>query len=325
MVTIKEIAKDLNFSVSAVSRALSSDPERVKLVNSEHRKRIIEAAAGLGYKHNRQAEFMQRGRNATIGVFVPEICDKQMCNLMFGIAETAFSQGFPVNFHPGIDAKSYETFIRANLDNPSAGIISYPTTFDQTHHTAELLRKYHCKHGKILLLNAIVPEDGIPSLNMDEAYGGRLAAQALKAHDCSIYLHCASTKYVSQMRVEGFIEELGGFEIDSIPRNAQLDFWQKKLKKYSKIGVFARHDRAAGEYIRQLRQAGADFGKNVFIVGYDNSPLAEVLDPALTSIEQPFREQGRQAVEMLLSLIYEKNGNMPVETMKPSRIRRDSA
>ncbi|MFA6566587.1 MAG: LacI family DNA-binding transcriptional regulator [Victivallales bacterium] len=325
MVTIKKIAQDLNLSVSAVSRALSPVPERVKLVNSRHRKMIIEAAAFMGYKRNRQAEFMQRGRNAAIGVFVPEICDSQMCNLMFGIAETAFSHGFPVNFHPGIDAKSYEAFIRANLNNPSAGIISYPPTFDQTPHTAELLHKYHQGHGRILLLNTTVAEDGIPSLNMDETYGGKLAAQTLKKHDCQIYLHCASTKHVSKMRITGFTEELSGNRINSIPRCAKLDFWQNKLKSYSRIGIFARHDLAAGEYIRQLRQAGADFGKNVFIVGYDNSPLSEVLDPALTSIKQPFREQGRKATEILLSLIYGKNENTPIETMKPSLIKRDSA
>ena len=323
MITIKGLARELNLSASAVSRALSNEPERVKLVSAGKRERILRAAREKGYRRNRHAEYLQQGKSATIGVFVPEICDRLMCELVFGIAETAFRHGFPVNIHPGMDSASYEEFIRANLNNPGVGIISYPTTFDASNRSRELLVQYRRQHGKILLLNSATPEKGMPSLAMDEAHGGRLAAEALQEHDCDLYVHCGATRYVARQRMEGFVAALKDKRVQSVPRGADPAFWRRLLRQHARIGVFARHDRAASGYIADLRRVEARFGENAFIVGYDNMSLSEHLDPALTTIVQPFREEGRLAVEMLLASIYGKKTENRL--LKPSLLRRASA
>ena len=69
-VTIVDIAKELNISVSAVSRALRNDDYNV---NKETKKRILETAKRMGYKRNELAVNLRKQNTRTIGIIVPEI------------------------------------------------------------------------------------------------------------------------------------------------------------------------------------------------------------------------------------------------------------
>jgi len=88
------------------------------------------------------------------------------------------------------------------------------------------------------------------------------------------------------------------------------------------VGVFAVNDKLALMIIRSLREAGLEVGRETLVVGYDDLELAAEADPPLTTIHQPFREEGRLAARKLINLIYGVNEKS--EMVSPRLVARDS-
>ena len=89
MVSLSDIAKEVKFNVSVVSRALSENPDKHAVVKAETRELIQRTAMRMGYQPNRQASFNGRKRCATIYCFLPENADRLTADLMYGIVRTA--------------------------------------------------------------------------------------------------------------------------------------------------------------------------------------------------------------------------------------------
>lgn len=323
MATIKDLARELELSPSVVSRALNPHPDANARVAPETRQRVEEAAARLGYRRNRIAEFMQRGKAATFGVFIPDFSNRLVADLMFGISEQAAEYGFPLNFYPGMSEEAYRRFISGNLANPCSGIISYPYRIDESALLRELLVSYQAGGGKVLLLNT-VGSATVPALAMDEEAGGRLAAEALLAHGCAAYLvndnfPARRKGFVAALRQAGSERPVATFsrdEAEAALRKAAADYG-------CPLGVFSVTDADAMAFLSLFRHLGLSVGREVFLIGYDDLALTALTDPPLTTIHQPFREQGRRAVEKLVSLIYGHREES--ELIAPRLVRRLSA
>lgn len=321
MVTIKDISNELGISVSAVSRALNPNSPQRNLVSADNIRLICETAERMGYRRNRHAEFMQRGRSATIGVFIPEFANRLIADLMFGISECAALNGFPVSFFPGMGADSYVKFIEANVSNPGSGIISYPFLIEECAKVRSALERYAEGGGKVLLLNS--PPETMPTLSMDEFYGGRLAAQALLRHDCDCYMvrdfeHGRRSGFEAELESAGALPRLRHFTDDTLEEELE-----RAAEGHRSCGVFGMTDLEALHCLNVFQRLGREVGRDAFVVGYDDLDFSEACDPPLTTIHQPFREFGRAAVEKLLKIIYGDAENH--ETIKPWRIDRHSA
>ncbi len=322
MITIKDIARELNLSHSVVSRALNPNPDANARVSPATKQLVEETAQRLGFRHNRIAEFMKRGRSATIGVFLPEYSNRLIADLMTGISETAAENGFPLNFYFGLSYKSYAGFIRDNIRNPSSGIISYPFDINTSDTISELFKEYNSSGGKAILLNAVPQNDPkLPVLYMDEKAGVQAAADCLKRHSCSVYL--ATTAF--SPRTSAFIDDLSDCDRREIA-SSELTSWLQNFQDSGgqfPVGVFATTDEDAMYCLRYIRAAGLEPGRDVLLVGYDDLQLTSLVDPPLTTIHQPFREQGQRAVTKLINLIY---GNSELdEALVPHIVMRSTA
>ena len=87
MTSLKDIAAELNLSVSVVSRVLNPAPDAHAKVAPRTRARVLEACQRMGYRRNRTAEFVKRRRFPGIGVFIPQTANTLTANLLFGISE----------------------------------------------------------------------------------------------------------------------------------------------------------------------------------------------------------------------------------------------
>jgi len=323
MATIKDIAKELNLSHSVVSRALNPNPDKNARVSPQTKTLIEKTAKSMGFRRNRIAEFMKRGKAATIGVFMPEYSDRLGADLMMGISETATKHGFPCNFYFGMCLKSFEEFILDNIENPCSGIISYPFYKGDSKGIEKLFRKYTAADGKAILLNT-AGYPNVPSLYIDETEGVRIAANHLMEFNCSQYLVDDSR----ETRSEAFLAHLnnnglGGRHKLFDPEGFASVFTPVAATPRSlPVGIFAATDKNAASIIRTINRTELEFGKDVFLVGYDDLQLSSQLDPPLTTIHQPFRKEGRRAVEKLINIIY---GNPESdESITPLLIKRET-
>jgi LacI family transcriptional regulator len=73
-----------------------------------------------------------------------------------------------------------------------------------------------------------------------------------------------------------------------------------KRRRDSACGEFARTTKFAAAVVKSLKEEGWRVPQDVSVVGFDDSPLfAECLDPALTTVRQPFAQLGHVAVQLL--------------------------
>ena len=91
-VSLKSIAKQLNLSISTVSRALHNHPD----ISKETKNRVLNLASELDYHINSIAQGLKKKRTNTIGVIVPEIKHDFFAEVISGIEEITYNAGFAI-------------------------------------------------------------------------------------------------------------------------------------------------------------------------------------------------------------------------------------
>ncbi|NLK84260.1 MAG: LacI family transcriptional regulator [Lentisphaerae bacterium] len=126
MIKLAEIARESGFSIPVVSRALSPNPHKDTRTASKTKEHIRQVAKRMGYRPNRNAEFLKRGQNPVIGCFLPPRTDTLSAKLMKGISQEADKNNFPIAFYFDTTKDSYLEFIERSQRSKNCGIITYP-------------------------------------------------------------------------------------------------------------------------------------------------------------------------------------------------------
>src|SRR5690606_26342797 len=110
-ITIKDIARELNISVSTVSRALRDTYD----VNKETRERVLEMATKLNYKPNFNATGLAKRNSHNIAVILPFITNYYFSTVITGIQEVAYENGYKIVLYVTNDSPDRELSIIDNL------------------------------------------------------------------------------------------------------------------------------------------------------------------------------------------------------------------
>lgn len=329
MVSLADIAKEVNLNVSVVSRALNPNPDRHAVVKEETRRLIRETAARMNYCPNRQASFIGKKSCATIFCFMPNTADRLTADLMFGITEAAGRENFPVNFFYGGQHEDFHNFIDNMERRLHSGLLTYPA-FALSENIRNWLRSYHEKRNTIILLNAPsnLPLAGLESeyrditqVYIDDFYGGQLAARHLLERGCKKFYFTYLKPSPYHARRNGFasIIENAGFEIKIL--DGEEDY--RALEKTRvKTGIYADRDVHALNVLIMLARHGIIPGERILLVGNDDKQQSRFAIPTLTTVHQPMRQEGAFAVKKLINMIF--NGKEETEVLKPYLIVRES-
>lgn len=328
MAKLKEIAEDVGCSMSLVSKVLSPFPPSELRITEERRKQIIESAKRLGFRRNRNAEFLRTGKNASIGLFLPSTPDTLLANLVMGLSREAEVQGFPLNLFFGLEVGKFNYFINSVKDFSNSGIITY--MYQNAFKESEIIEKYYNDGGNVVMLNPHVDIGSIPKVYMDNYHGGRIAAEHLIKRGCRNFLAC--TRYAK--RTEGFLDtvksaafkDIETFDIENNIENYFEDYFGKNdITGKFPLGVFCTSDLSALRVMKAVRKTSFRIGRDILIIGYDNQYLTEEFDPPLTSLDQPFYDEGILAVKMLIKMLYGDRQGVKSEKLLPELIERGSA
>jgi len=324
MATLKDIARKTGFSVAVVSRALNPRPDQHARVAPATRRQLIRTARAMGFRRNRMAEFMRRGGLPTVGVFLPAVANRLVADLVFGISEVLSEEDLPLQIGFDSYVEGFRKFIRHNVDLAHSGIISYPVLISDPDVKKEVA-VYRSKGGKVVLLNSSVRLDDVPVVSIDDIEGGRLAAERLLARGCVRFALVGS--YPG--RKQGFQQFLSvakskawEFEDDAAGLRA-LPRFCRQASPSQPIGIFAVTDVLALRILRALSLTSLQVGRDVLLIGYDDLDLTSAITPSLTTLHQPFREEGRLAARKLICLI---NGGQELSvSIRPWLVIRESA
>jgi len=330
--SINDIARALGISASTVSRALGNHPD----ISANTRSKVLEYAKAIKYRPNALALGLKHQRSNTIGVVIPEIIHHFFSTIISGIEGIAYSNGIRVMICQSNEDYSREVInIRALLDHRVDGLLisQSKTTVDIGH----FIEAYE-SNVPIVFFDRFPSNIDTDRIVTDDYQGGGLVTRHLVEKGCKSILHLTTSEnlLVGMERKRGYMDTLKEMGLPVDPGFIlECDTQQKVFAAKDQIlklapfidGVFAVNDFSAITAMHILQEAGYLVPGQIKVVGFGDDPIANIVRPRLTTVEQKGFEMGKKAIEMLIDHMEKADSGMLPRTYKfpVSLIIRDSS
>jgi len=295
MVTVHDVARAAGVSISTVSRALAS-PDRVA---APTRERVRAAADELGYRPNRAASVLRAGRTGAYGLVVPDLANPYFAAVAKGAQARARERGAGLFVVDTEENPDLEAEVLTSLAPQTDGVVlCSPRAVDRA--LAVLGER------PVVLVNH--EADGVPAVETDHAAGMRRALEHLRAlgHRRIAYVGGPESSWSDRRRRAGLaaaayddvdVVALGAFRPQVEGGQAAADL----VVASGATAVITFNDLVAVGLVGRLRARGLDVPGDLSVVGCDDSYVASLVTPALTTLRVDLRAMGRAAVDLLVA------------------------
>jgi len=327
-VTIKDIARILNISVSTVSRALRDAYD----VKKETREKVLALAAEIKYKPNFNAIGLAQRSTHHIGVILPYITNYYFATVITGIQEIAYQKDYNITIFLTNDSPERELAITRNLAVSSFDGLLVSVSSDSCSHFQDLINL-----GLPIVFFDRVPAEIKTSKVMQDDYNGAFeAVEHLVRQGYSRIAHIAGPRGLgfTQKRLQGYRDALAKHQIpvreDWIifsgfsQESGEQDTLQLLKCKPRPDAIFAVNDRKAVGALMALKKKNIRAGKHVGVVGFTNDPISTIISPTLTTVAEPAFEVGKLSCELLIKHIGKKKFYPEEITLSGKLIIRES-
>lgn len=312
--TIKEIAKELNISVSTVSRALHDHSN----IGLRTKMRVQQLAKDLNYEPNQTAIFFQQGKTYTIGVILPELSEAFFSSAISGIEDAAHKGNYTVllgQSHDDIEKEKHliETFRKHRVDGLLVSISKNTNSYEHF----EAMQRYNIL---VVFFDCIPKMPNIHYVACNMVNGTVQAINFLfkKGHRVIGMINGPEKLLATKERLEGYIQAMTKSRLKYDPNlvvNCDLTkegvcvATAKLLSgKRKPTAVVAFNDYVALDAVQQARKMKLRINKDVCFVSYANLPISNYTAfPPLASVEQFPYLQGQKATETLIELLQKKS------------------
>lgn len=313
-VTIKDIARELGISPSTVSRALKDHPD----ISVQTKKAVNELAEKLNYQPNIVALNLRQKKTNTIGVIIPEIVHFFFSTVISGIEDVAYTAGYNV-----ILAQSNESYQReltdlkalfnSRVDGMLISISRETTNFD---HIESIISK----GVPIVFYDRMYNSPTSSKVIVDDYAGAKEGVNHLIEQGCKriAHLNGAPNLMISIDRLRGYkdaLEENGMKYDESLVASVPSGTFEEGKRGMNKLlslnplpdAVFAGNDPMAMGAMMAIKERGLKIPQDIALVGFSNWFFGELMEPSLTSIDQPGFEMGQEAARILIRQIEMKD------------------
>lgn len=326
-VTIYDLAAALGISASYVSRALNDHPS----ISDKIKKLVKAKAHELNYKHNLHAANLRRGSSKTIGVIVPKINENFFSQVIAGMEEVCFANNYSL-----IICQSEESFQKEKIaidtligKNVDCILISVSLETKTALHLQEIAK--HNIH--LIQFDRCLDElDSCKVVNDNRAVALQATQHLIaQGYNSIAYLGGPDHIPVYRDRREGFLQALktAGISIpyhfvieNALSKEAGARAAAELLQQQNPPqAFFTASDYAALGVLQVARSMGISVPGQLGIMGFANEEFTELIQPALSSVNQEGKELGKQAASLYFSEILQKEANeKPGARIIPSKI-----
>ena len=316
-ITIKDIAHDLHFSVSTVSRALQNHPD----ISEETKRIIVNYAREHHYRPNQMASSLRTQKVTTIGLILPELTSYFFSTILEGVEKAANVAGYNVLIARTKEDPEHEKQCLQMLDNARvAGIIACPTkrTFD--------FRPYE---NMIQQGVPLVVVDRYSPLNCDQVisddFGGAFqAVEYLIQTGCKriVMLTTPFSTAAVLERQRGYKAALEHYNFTYSEQNIHYaDTREEAVREASAFfaqeqrpdAVFCVNDSIADGVIYVAKMMHISIPDELSVCGFSNDIHTRLTDPMQTTVEQYGKRIGKTAVERLIFRLEEDSPKTDAE------------
>jgi LacI family transcriptional regulator len=307
--TIKDIARQAGVNLSTVSRALNNKYG----VDEKTRAKVLDVAKSLGYTPNRVARGLVTGRTHTLGLIISDIRNPFFAEIARGAQDAASRAGYDLILcNADLDATKQLAYVHSLLSKRVDGILMNSVAALSRTEQEELAE---CG-VHIVLLNRPPKVKSFSVVCADNYQGGMLAGEYLSKLRHRRVANLTGPKHHGNLtdRTQGFLSA----RPDALIIHGEHTFAgghaaaARLLHERPDItAVFAANDVIAFGVIRAALEKGLRIPEDLSIIGFDNVEVSAIINPPLTTIQQPKYEMGEAAVEILTKRARKSAGQLP--------------
>ncbi|WP_397539638.1 catabolite control protein A [Rummeliibacillus pycnus] len=303
-VTIYDVAREANVSMATVSRVVNGNPN----VKPTTRKKVLDVIARLEYRPNAVARGLASKKTTTVGVIIPDISNIFYAELARGIEDVATMYRYNIILSNSDQREEKELQLLDNMYGKQVdGIVMMS---DQV--TDELQNKMSHSPVPIVLAGSIDESKSVPSVNIDYLQAAYEAVKRFidNGHKRIAYVSGPFTSTINKKyKFEGYKKALeeAGIEVDDDLVIASEDSYDSGLEDFNTLSslqdpptaFFVGSDELAIGIIHGAQDLGKKVPDDYEIISFENSKLARMVRPQLTSVVLPLYDIGAVSMRLL--------------------------
>jgi LacI family transcriptional regulator len=329
--TLKDLAAKIDVHYSTVSRVMN--PATRHLVADEVAQRILKMADELGFRPNRIAAGLRTSRSGLVGVVLPDIGNPVFPPILAGIEHALTQRGYvPIVVNAGTDKARQRFIVEQMMGRQVEGLILATAEREDP-----VLDYCTAQHIPVVMVNRGEDIGRVSCVVSDNLLAMRLTVDHLVGLGHRRIGHVAGPESLStgHLRREGFIDAVRRHrlrradwkvvEAEGYSREAGFVACGKLFEALPGMtAIAAANDLLALGCYDYLRSRGLSCPADVSIVGHNDMPFVDALNPPLTTVRIAMHDMGAHAANLLLAQLTEPRSDGLSVVLRPELIVRES-
>ncbi|WP_018922126.1 LacI family DNA-binding transcriptional regulator [Salsuginibacillus kocurii] len=326
--TIYHVAEQAGVSIATVSKVINNTGR----IGRETRENVLAIMKELGYEPSVVASALTGKHTNTIGLLVPDVANPYFSELARRIEDRGHEKGFSVvicNTDNGIEkeAEYVKWLHRKQVDGIILG-----TGIQDNRTLHELLKQ----ETPTALVARDSPSLQVDTVRIDDYLGGRLATEHLLelGHTNLGFMLGGLNSSSEEERLRGVRSVMTTNNLSVCEKDIVTDAYtieeakQQAMKILTQAqpptAIFAMNDLLANGVMKAARELGLRLPQDISVIGFDNTLLASISEPPLTTIAQPIADLGTQVTDLLVQEILGEKTVKQRIVLLPSLVVRES-
>jgi LacI family transcriptional regulator len=327
-ITLKQIARELDVSISTVSKALKNSSE----ISEDTIQKVKAFAKLYNYRPNNIALSLKNRKTKTIGVIIPEIVHHFFSKVIRGVELYANKKGY--NVIVGLSNESFdkevinmEMLANGSIDGFILSISKETMLKQDFHHFSETINQ----GMPIVMFDRVTSHVNCDKVVVDDVLGAKKAVNKLLENGCKHIAMLTTNDYVSvgQLRTQGYLEAIEEYGIapnsdlilkvdDNSLYEEYFEVLEEQIKQLFKNnnnidGVFAVNELYAISAINVARNLGLEIPNDIQVIGFTDGVLSKHATPSLTTVSQHAQVIGENAAELLIKRLETEENEIGTE------------
>lgn len=324
--TIYDVARLAGVSIATVSKVINNTGS----ISEKTRKKVMKVIEQLNYQPNVMATALTGKYTHSIGLLIPDLANPFFSELARSIEDRGHELGFSLmicstDYIPEKEAKYIDLLKRKSVD----GII-LASGFENFRPVEQLLEE----HFPVCIVARAIPSIAVNTVSLDDFMGGYEATSYLIQQGHRRIAIVARDVWSNRERMRGYVKALEDYglkpyEVFEFVQESNVE-WGKRMAAMllqssdPPTAIFACNDLLAAGVIEAAKERGLKVPRDLSVIGFDNTIVATITDPPLTTMSQPIKSMGREVMDLMVSEIRSEKEHKSRVVLMPQLVVRKS-
>lgn len=306
-ITIYTVANEAHVSMATVSRVVNGNPN----VKPDTRKKVLEVIKKLNYRPNAVARGLASKKTTTVGVVIPDITNDYFAELALGIDDIATMYKYNMILtNSDADDKKALQVVRSMFAKQVDGIIFMGHDISD-----ELREEFENSTVPVVVAGSVTNDEELPAVRIDYQKATEEAVTRLLKNNQKVALVVGSKSSTinAQQRIPGYqaaLKAAGQKYDESLVFEAHDSYDEgyalaEMVMKSGVTAVFSSDDGIAAGLLNGLNDRGVTVPADFEIITGNDTKLATVTRPMMTSVTLPLYDIGAVSMRLLTKLMSE--------------------